>query len=165
MLQSVPRGKCLLNKIQPTHNHYDMNQSFLLYNLKLWSILWWLTPVPITIHFVLCICQLRSIAVSKGSHTICVLFEEDLDCSDGVVPQQGYHINLVLLFCPCMPYLPASQQICNTCIWCYHVMTSSNGDIFRITGHLCGEFIGPRWIPRTKASDAELWCFLWSASQ
>ena len=27
------------------------------------------------------------------------------------------------------------------------------------------EFTGPRWIPRTKASDAELWCFLWSASE
>ena len=37
--------------------------------------------------------------------------------------------------------------------------TSSNGNIFRVTGPLCGEFIGHRWIPRTKASDAELWCF------
>ena len=37
-------------------------------------------------------------------------------------------------------------------------MTSSNGNIFRVTGHLCGVFTGPRWIPRTKASDAELWC-------
>ena len=46
---------------------------------------------------------------------------------------------------------------------CYHMMTSSNGNIFRVTGHLCGEFTGPRWIPHTKASDAELWCFLWSA--
>ena len=36
-----------------------------------------------------------------------------------------------------------------------HMMTSSNGNIFRVTGHLCGEFTGPRWIPRTKASDAE----------
>ena len=27
------------------------------------------------------------------------------------------------------------------------MMTSSNGNIFRVTGHLCGEFIGPRWIP------------------
>ena len=26
------------------------------------------------------------------------------------------------------------------------MMTSSNGNIFRITGHLCGEFTGPRWI-------------------
>ena len=26
-----------------------------------------------------------------------------------------------------------------------------------------GEFTGHRWIPLTKASDAELWCFLWSA--
>ena len=45
------------------------------------------------------------------------------------------------------------------------MMTSSNGNIFRVTGHLCWEFTGPRWIPRTKARDAELWCFLWSASQ
>ena len=39
------------------------------------------------------------------------------------------------------------------------MMTSSNGNIFRITGHLCREFTGPRWIPYTKASDAELWFF------
>ena len=26
-------------------------------------------------------------------------------------------------------------------------MTSSNENIFRVTGHLCGEFTGPRWIP------------------
>ena len=45
------------------------------------------------------------------------------------------------------------------------MMTSSIGRIFRITGHLCGEFTGPRWIPRTKASEAELWYFLWSASE
>ena len=43
------------------------------------------------------------------------------------------------------------------------MMTSSNGIIFRITDHLCGEFTGHWWIPGTKASDAELWCFLWSA--
>ena len=46
----------------------------------------------------------------------------------------------------------------------YIMMTSSNGNIFCVTGHLCGEFTGPRWIPHTKASDAELSCFLWSAS-
>ena len=42
------------------------------------------------------------------------------------------------------------------------MMTSSNGNIFRVTGHLCGEFTGHRWIPHTKASKAELSCFLWS---
>ena len=46
-----------------------------------------------------------------------------------------------------------------------HMMTWSNGDIFRVTGHLCGEFTGPRWIPHTKASDVELWCFLSSTSE
>ena len=41
------------------------------------------------------------------------------------------------------------------------MMTSSNGIIFRVTGHLCREFTGPC----TKASDTELWCFLWFASE
>ena len=62
-------------------------------------------------------------------------------------------------------HLPASK--CNTCrsglsrtVLSYNsnkiMMTSSNGDIFRVTGPLCGEFTGHRWIPRTKAIDAEL---------
>ena len=37
------------------------------------------------------------------------------------------------------------------------MMTSSNGNIFRVTGPLCGEFTGHWWIPLKKASDAELW--------
>ena len=40
--------------------------------------------------------------------------------------------------------------------------TSSNGNIFRVTGPLCGEFTSHRWIPLTKTSDTELWYFLWS---
>ena len=40
-------------------------------------------------------------------------------------------------------------------------MTSSNGNIFRVTGPLWGEYTGERWIPLKKASDAELWYFLW----
>ena len=39
------------------------------------------------------------------------------------------------------------------------MMTSSNGNIFRIAGPLCGEFTGHPWIPLTKASDAELVVF------
>ena len=33
------------------------------------------------------------------------------------------------------------------------MMTSSNGNIFRVTGPLCGEITGHRWIPLTNASD------------
>ena len=40
-------------------------------------------------------------------------------------------------------------------------MTSSNGNIFRVTGPLCGEFTGDRRSPHTKASDAELWFFFY----
>ena len=45
------------------------------------------------------------------------------------------------------------------------MMTSSNGSVFLVTGHLRGEFNGHRWILHTKASDAELWCFLWSTPE
>ena len=34
-------------------------------------------------------------------------------------------------------------------------MMSSNGSIFRVTGPLCREFTSHRWIPGTKANDAE----------
>ena len=43
------------------------------------------------------------------------------------------------------------------------MITSSNGSIFCVTDPLCGEFTGHKWFPLTKASDAELWCFVWSA--
>ena len=39
------------------------------------------------------------------------------------------------------------------------MMTAPNGNIYRVTGPLCGEFSGHRWIPLTKNSDAELWYF------
>ena len=45
------------------------------------------------------------------------------------------------------------------------MMTSSNGNIFRITDPLWGESTGHRWIPLTKASGADLLCFLWSAPE
>ena len=57
---------------------------------------------------------------------------------------------------------PRNVHVCNICNpWWRHSMET----FFRVTVHLCGEFTSPRWIPRTKASDAELWCFLWSASE
>ena len=45
-------------------------------------------------------------------------------------------------------------------------MTSSNGNIFHVTGPLWwGESSSHRWIRLTKASDMELWRFLWSAPE
>ena len=38
-------------------------------------------------------------------------------------------------------------------------MTSSNGNIFRVSGLSWVESTGHLWIPLTKDSDAELWCF------
>ena len=46
-----------------------------------------------------------------------------------------------------------------------HMMKSSKGSIFCVTGPLWGESTGHRWFPLTKASDAELCCFLRSAPE
>ena len=50
-----------------------------------------------------------------------------------------------------------------TVVWINHLhtkrtfmMTSSNGNIFRVTGLFVREFTGHRWIPHTKARDKEL---------
>ena len=45
------------------------------------------------------------------------------------------------------------------------MMTSSGGNIFRFTGPLWRECTAHRWIPLTKASEAELWCFLSSTPE
>ena len=45
------------------------------------------------------------------------------------------------------------------------MMKPSNGNIFRVTGPLYWELTSYRWISLTKASDAELWCFLWSSPE
>ena len=60
--------------------------------------------------------------------------------------------------CPCYPWEPFLESF-------LQIMISSNENIFRVTGPLCGEFTGYQWILHTKASDVELWCFLWSAPE
>ena len=56
-------------------------------------------------------------------------------------------------------YLNQCWIVISKVLWQFHrkgsrylsiMMTSSNGNIFHVTGHLCGEFT---------ASDVELWCF------
>ena len=46
-----------------------------------------------------------------------------------------------------------------------YMMMSSNENIFCITVPLWGESTNHWWIPLTKASDTELWLFLWSAPE
>ena len=61
----------------------------------------------------------------------------------------------------CISWRPNSGHV----PWGFFMMTSSNRNIFRVTGPLCGEFTGHRWIPRTTASDAELWWFFLSTPE
>ena len=74
-----------------------------------------------------------------------------------LAPGKFYHYNFEVLG----KYSLLIHHVVGTGI----MMTSSNGNIFCVRDHLCGEFAGHRRIPRTKATDAELWCFLWSAPE
>ena len=60
------------------------------------------------------------------------------------------------------------QVSCISTLYSYalwDIIMSSNGNIFHVTGPLWGESTGHRWIPLTKASGVELWCFLWSVPE
>ena len=48
-----------------------------------------------------------------------------------------------------LPHVISLTSILKNAIWppAYFMMTSSNGNIFRVTGHLCGEFTGPGEFP------------------
>ena len=53
--------------------------------------------------------------------------------------------------CKSPPSSVTALEVRTRCWWNHmHTMTSSNGNIFRVTDPLCGEFTGHRWIPRTK---------------
>ena len=52
-----------------------------------------------------------------------------------------------------------SKKLC--VYYCWKIIDDDVNKLkhFHVTGPLCGEVIHHRWIPLTKASDAELWCF------
>ena len=88
--------------------------------------------------------------------------------------RHGAHCDVTVMTCPklnwCVMQISIEKTVYMYVGWhirtpCFHKMTSSNGTIFRITGPLRWESTGHRWIPLSKASDAELWCFLWSAPE
>ena len=72
----------------------------------------------------------------------------------------------MLIFQQQGPMLLYSMKFCqNVSIFIQkmYMMTSSNGNIFCVVGHLCGESTGYQWISLTQARDAELSCFHQSA--
>ena len=64
------------------------------------------------------------------------------------------HIKIIIVIQALLPPIVTNYTQLTHCM-----ITSSNGKIFSVTGPLCGEFIGPRWIPSTNARDAGLLMF------
>ena len=74
-----------------------------------------------------------------------------------------YHINcgVGILYMVIRHWPNSDWHMALIWIWYDMLSYSSNGNILRVTGHLCGDSPAP---DESKASDAELWCFLWSDS-
>ena len=78
---------------------------------------------------------------------------------------------LIALFirCTCQKWhnkdVQSINQPCLLSFWPLVMRTSSNGNIFPCNWPFVRGLHRSRWIPHTKASDAELWCFLWFASE
>ena len=81
------------------------------------------------------------------------------ECRLGILPS-GKHIFFAFHFCRVTSEIESTKKsqyvsFLNEVRWLHMVMiTSSNGNIFCVTGPLFEEFTGPRWFPLTKASDA-----------
>ena len=88
------------------------------------------------------------LGINFGDHLTSIICRIPYQC--WVVPCLDINIDILVF-----PYIVPNG---------YHYMTTlSNGNILRDTGPLSRESNGHRWIPVTKASDVELWFFLWSA--
>ena len=59
-------------------------------------------------------------------------------------------------------FWPCSPGICS---WHFFHYVIKWKHFSRNWPFLCGQFTGHRWIPLTKAGDAELWCCLWSGPE
>ena len=68
-----------------------------------------------------------------------------------------HKINHIMNYAQCNSKFKMCLGIAHLSCYIETMMTSSSGNIFRVSGPLCGESTGHRWIPRTKASDVELW--------
>ena len=111
--------------------------------------------------------------LNTAMHGLCVFVPSDIVIAYPVtlLPQSPFLlritslkwciVELILLAAPAMLYISGWYVLALWVFYTSHLymMTSSNVSIFRVTGHLCGEFTGHRWSPGTKASDVELWYF------
>ena len=72
---------------------------------------------------------------------------------------QHFHMRKLLRRCRLLNFVSVSTKFmaCRHCNWYGYMMTSSNGNIFRVTGPLCGEFTGlgefPTQRPVTRSFD------------
>ena len=94
-----------------------------------------------------------------GQYNGCYKFDACSFCCVGTCSDGGmsFHPNKQ---CSCSCWMNIDDACCNPEMSQF-MMTSSSGNLFRVTGPLCGEFTGHRWIPLIKASGAELLCILY----
>ena len=93
---------------------------------------------------------------SSSSDSLDLIWSDFASTKDIFHIFQISHINIYILLLNFMrkiraPFIWDFLRICHPSLWKkgkhMFMMTSSNGNIFRVTGHLCGEFTGPGEFP------------------
>ena len=87
------------------------------------------------------------ISRTKASNTrkVSIWWRHHGDLGDASYSHIRSHYAAIQNGCDVATRLRKSPQYC-----AHRMMTSSNGNIFRVTGPLYGDFAGHRWIPRTQ---------------
>ena len=101
-------------------------------------------------------CKWGSMALGNSLKQMCVHSISILaDISDVMI----IYLNIYIVYSTLLPQiiLRSTPLDTNLRVCCFQMgftdfimMTSSNGNFFRVTGPLCGEFAGHRWIPPNK---------------
>ena len=76
------------------------------------------------------------------------------------------HLKIWQLFALNLTWHLTRGAVCQGNLWPLYVHDGViKWKTFRVTDLLCEEFTGRQWIPLSKASDAGLWCLIWSAPE
>ena len=149
----------------------DLRRSLRRYCNVLWNKVAWAIPyLEIILHHICWECKYSRPRKSGYSTNLCIIFTalRDSSCGLGLYVIQVYTsmrpiqssrspLWVVMLMTNRLSDPSVLDRSCQ--VKCVIMITSLN-NIFHVTGLMRGEYTGHWWIPLSKASEAELLCFL-----
>ena len=150
-----------MHQVHGTWSHWNKTHA-VLHRLLVWEIPSSYLSFSILVRQYLCIesgRQSRRTPEAAGSgprgSMNCLSFAFEVDLYACHMLPCNVRVTKIIAICSAeihnLVHVPGSTCLGSPVHWCITaldqpIMTSSNGNIFRVTGHLCGEFTGPHMI-------------------